>query len=242
MNNIRTVSDTKRAFYSIHTRPINSVYRRVIEELMVEMHLLSVNANFQYDPIYALGVVTAFDRFMEGYLPASDQESMFNALIGALQDDPQRYRAEANRLQEFAQTLSVKEILSWADVAAADSEVHNDLQSYFQKIATHSEYKYSRLLAIGLFTLVEQADPQVLEDKEATQKILAQLALGLNLPEDKLQKDLELYRSNLEKLMQARTVMDELTQAERKRREQRAAKPAVTPTPDSAPEEVSSDS
>ncbi|NEQ21393.1 MAG: photosystem II biogenesis protein Psp29, partial [Microcoleus sp. SIO2G3] len=28
MNNVRTVSDTKRDFYNHHTRPINSIYRR----------------------------------------------------------------------------------------------------------------------------------------------------------------------------------------------------------------------
>ncbi|HAX86545.1 MAG TPA: photosystem II biogenesis protein Psp29, partial [Cyanobacteria bacterium UBA11370] len=66
MNNVRTVSDTKRDFYNCHTRPINSIYRRVVEELMVEMHLLSVNVDFRYDPIYALGVVTSFNRFMQG--------------------------------------------------------------------------------------------------------------------------------------------------------------------------------
>lgn len=208
---------------------------------MVEMHLLSVNVDFQYDPIYALGVVTAFDRFMEGYLPASDRESMFNALIGALQDDPQRYRAEAERLQQLAQTLSVKDIVSWANQAANESG-DNDLQSSFHRIATNPKYKYSRLFAIGLFTLIEQADRGAIEDKEATDQTLAQIASGLNIPQDKLQKDLELYRSNLEKLMQARTVMDEMTQAERKRREQRAAQPAVRPTPESAPEEVSTDS
>ncbi|MFM6586777.1 MAG: photosystem II biogenesis protein Psp29, partial [Microcystis panniformis] len=33
MDKIRTVSDSKRDFYTRHTRPINSVYRRVVEEL-----------------------------------------------------------------------------------------------------------------------------------------------------------------------------------------------------------------
>ncbi|MDY7022896.1 MAG: photosystem II biogenesis protein Psp29, partial [Cyanobacteriota bacterium] len=211
MNNTRTVSDTKRAFYSIHTRPVNSIYRRVVEELMVEMHLLLVNVDFQYDPIYALGVVTAFDRFMQGYLPESDRESIFNALIGALQDDPARYRAEANRLQEFAQTLSVKDLVSWTG-EAKNSPGDNELQHSFHKIATNPKYKYSRLFAIGLFTLVEKADPQIIEDHEKAEETLAHLASGLNLPQDKLQKDLELYRSNLEKLIQARTVMDEIAQ------------------------------
>ena len=73
MNNVRTVSDAKRAFYTLHTRPINSIYRRVVEELMVEMHLLFVNTDFSYDAIYALGVVTAFDRFMQGYRPEHDR-------------------------------------------------------------------------------------------------------------------------------------------------------------------------
>jgi photosystem II biogenesis protein Psp29 len=69
VDKIRTVSDSKRDFYTRHTRPINSVYRCVVEELLVEMHLLSVNVDFHYDPIYALGVVTSFEKFMEGYRP-----------------------------------------------------------------------------------------------------------------------------------------------------------------------------
>ena len=81
MNNVRTVSDTKRAFYGQHTRPINAIYRRVVEELMVEMHLLLVNADFNYDSIYALGVVNTFDRFMKGYEPESDRTSIYTAII-----------------------------------------------------------------------------------------------------------------------------------------------------------------
>ncbi len=239
MNNIRTVSDTKRAFYNTHTRPINSVYRRVVEELMVEMHLLSVNGDFQYDPIYALGVVTAFDRFMQGYSPETDQESIFKALIQALEEDPQRYRAEAKRLEELTQNLSSQELLVWAAEAANNAEAQ-DLQSYFHKIATNPKFKYSRLFAIGLYTLLELTNPSLLEDKEATEQTLGQLASGLNLPQEKLVKDLELYRSNLEKLQQARIVMEEMTQAERKKREQRAAKTTAATNSESS-EEVPSD-
>jgi hypothetical protein len=41
------------------------------------------------------------------------------------------------------------------------------------------------------------------------------------LSEDKLQKDLDLYRSNLEKMTQARIVMEDTLKAERKKREDR---------------------
>ena len=60
VNTVPTLSDTKRRFYKQHTRPISSIYRRFLEEMMVEMHLLWVNKTFVYDGIYALGVVTSF--------------------------------------------------------------------------------------------------------------------------------------------------------------------------------------
>ncbi|MBD2482939.1 MULTISPECIES: photosystem II biogenesis protein Psp29 [Planktothrix] len=221
MNNIRTVSDTKRTFYSLHTRPINSIYRRVVEELMVEMHLLSVNVDFSYDPIYALGVVTAFDRFMQGYQPSSDQDSIFNALIKAEQDDPQKYRGDAQHLTELAKTLSVKDLIVNLK-ASPDQVAETELLGYFRSVATNPKWKYSRLYAIGLFTLLEVADPHGIHDKATGEQILTQLAEALHLPQDKLIKDLDLYRSNLEKVAQARIMIEEMTQAERKKREQRA--------------------
>ncbi|MGB3405427.1 MAG: photosystem II biogenesis protein Psp29 [Microcoleaceae cyanobacterium] len=223
MNKIRTVSDTKRAFYSIHTRPVNSIYRRVVEELMVEMHLLGVNADFQCDPIYILGVVTAFDRFMVGYSPETDKESIFNALIQAQQDDPQGFRAEAQRLEEFAKTISVETLTTWAELAKTQPE-GNELQQLFHAIATRPKFKYSRLFAIGLYRLLESINPEVVENKEDREKALSAIATGLNIPQDKLLKDLDLYRSNLDKMVQTQILMKEITEAERKKRAERASK------------------
>ena len=57
---------------------------------------------------------------------------------------------------------------------------------------------------------------------------MQKLAQSLKLPEDKLLKDLDLYRSNIEKVAQARLMMEEMTQAERKKREQRTAETVAT--------------
>ncbi|WP_152088554.1 photosystem II biogenesis protein Psp29 [Limnospira platensis] len=222
MNNIRTVSDTKRAFYHIHTRPINSIYRRVVEELMVEMHLLSVNVDFKYDPIYALGVVTAFDRFMQGYTPETDKLSIWAALIGAQESDPNQYRADATALEAQAASLAVKDLTDKAKMAQ-ESSGDDPLQSCFHAIANNPKFKYSRLLAIGLYTLLEKSDATAAQDSEGLKTILSDFSEALRLPKDKLVKDLDLYRTNLEKVAQARLMVDEMTQAERKKREQRAA-------------------
>ncbi|WP_071592476.1 MULTISPECIES: photosystem II biogenesis protein Psp29 [Kamptonema] len=228
MNNNSTVSDTKRSFYTIHTRPINSIYRRVVEELMVEMHLLSVNVDFRYNPIYALGVVTAFERFMQGYLPEQDKVSIFNGLCQALGDDPQRYQQDARRLEGLASRVSILDLLSWLE-GSTSFEDTGDLQASITAIATNSKFKYSRLFAIGLFALLEIVDPDLVKDPEARVQAIAKVCAALHLPEEKVTKDLDLYRSNLEKIAQARIVLADVLQADRKKREKRAEKAVVSP-------------
>jgi photosystem II biogenesis protein Psp29 len=220
VNNVRTVSDTKRTFYSLHTRPINTIYRRVVEELMVEMHLLSVNSSFTYNPIYGLGVVTSFERFMQGYQPERDRESIFNALCQAVEQEPQRYREDAHRLQALAQDLPVNDLIAWLS-QNSHLDRDPDLQGQLQAIANNSQFKYSRLFAVGLFTLLEQSEPELVKDEKQRTEALKTIAAGLHLSDEKLTKDLELYSSNLEKMAQALIVMADMVSADRKKREQR---------------------
>ncbi|MEB3358806.1 MAG: photosystem II biogenesis protein Psp29 [Synechococcales bacterium] len=219
MSNVRTVSDTKRAFYTLHTRPINSIYRRVVEELMVEMHLLSVNADYRYDPIYALGVVTTFDRFMQGYRPEADRLSIFSALCRAIESDPQHYRQDAEQLQAEATELSAADLV--AKIESLPHTHDTGIQGHLRAIAENPQFKYSRLFAIGLYTLLESADAEIIKDEKRLDTALQACCQALDLSFDKVKKDLELYRSNLEKIEQARIVLEDMLAAERKKREQR---------------------
>ena len=234
VTNLRTVSDTKRAFYNHHSRPINSLYRRVVEELMVEMHLLSVNADFVYNPLYALGVVTSFDRFMMGYEPEQDKESIFAAICKAVEGDPQTYRQDAEALKAEAANLSLNDfnnLLSNVKTTGGDG-----LQGKLNTVATQASNKYTRLMAVGLYTLFEAVDKSALEDKEKREELLKTAAELVALPSDKVEKDLELYRSNLEKMAQAQEVMKDILAAERKKREQRAQAKAESTATDTKSE------
>jgi len=220
VDKVPTVSDTKRAFYTIHSRPINSIYRRVVEELMVEMHLLSVNADFQYDPIYALGVVSSFDRFMSGYRPEADKASIFQALCQALGKDPQHYRRDAEALESWATRVSPDEILGVLSLAKSSGD-SGEVEATVRAIAENPNFKYSRLFAIGLYSLLELADGDFVKETAKLEEALEPIAKALNLSAEKLKKDLELYRSNLEKMAQAQIVMADILNADRKKREQR---------------------
>lgn len=243
VKDVRTVSDTKRAFYAAHPRPINSIYRRVIEELMVEMHLLSVNTDFQYDPIYALGVVTVFDKFMQGYRPERDIDSIFQALCRSVGGDPAHYRQQAEQLLSDASTMTPDAFTEQlANLSVASGE---GLISQLRAIGDREKFKYSRLFGVGLLTVLEHMNPEIVKSNEVLETYLKPTAEALKLPADKLQKDLEVYRSNLDKFAQAQLVMADIMAAERKRKEQRqkdkeAVATSTDPTPtDSAPESSS---
>ncbi|OKH18357.1 photosystem II biogenesis protein Psp29 [[Limnothrix rosea] IAM M-220] len=222
MSQIRTVSDAKRDFYRQHNRPINSIFRRVVEELLVEMHLVSVNVDFRYDPFFALGVVTSFERFMQGYRPESDKASIFNAMCQAVGDAPETYKNDATALVELAKRCSGQQLI---DCFSRDNppEGAGELWSKVEAIAKNEKFKYSRLFAIGLYTFLGEAEPALIEDADKRDEMLSTLTEAMNLPGEKMKKDLDLYRSNLEKMTQVLAVIEDALVAERKRREKAEA-------------------
>ncbi len=227
MDNIRTVSDTKRKFYGYHTRPINSIYRRFVEELLVEMHLLSVNVDFSYDRVYALGVVTSFQRFMQGYSPEDDKTSIFNALCQAVDSNSEKYHQDAEAILSAAKGLSIADFKDKLTHVTDNQGGEGALWGTFGAIAASPKFKYSRLFAIGLYTLLMEIDADLIKDEEKRNETITQVSSALNFSSEKLQKDLDLYRSNLDKMQQLLTVIEDTLEADRKKRaSQEVEKPA----------------
>ncbi len=220
MNNVRTVSETKRAFYGAHTRPISAIYRRVVEELMVEMHLLLVNVDFSYDSIYALGVVSVFDRFMAGYEPEADREPIYEAIVKAVEGDPAQYRRDAIEILEAAKGVpsvdAFKTLLEDAKTNGGDA-----LKGNLHKVIANPKFKYSRLFATGLYNVIEAIEAEALTDKEKREALLDELAETIGLNSGLLKKDIEIYRGNLEKMAQAQVVMKDMIEAEKKKKAKR---------------------
>ncbi|MEM6612116.1 MAG: photosystem II biogenesis protein Psp29 [Cyanobacteria bacterium P01_C01_bin.72] len=217
---MKTVSDSKRAFHSAYPRPINSIYRRVIEELLVEMHLLSVNSDFKADPIYYLGIVTSFERLMQGYQPEADKEKIFNALCTSTNGDPQTYKSQAAILLSLGKDKSVEQLVEWfANPTAGDDTGY--IVEPIKAITSNDNFKYSRLFAIGIYTLLEECDSKVAQDQEKCNEVVEQIAQNLNITAEKMKKDLDIYRGSLEKMEQLLKVIEDVLEASRKQREKR---------------------
>lgn len=227
MNTVRPVATTKAAFFSTYSRPISSLYRRVVEELLVELHLNVVNSRFTYDPFFALGMTVAFDSFMQGYSPADQTELIFAALCQSLQLNPDVIRGDAAKLREVLSSGDRAELLRVLQLAEGANDV-GGLRTILEKIRDNTDFRYTRTFLLGLYGAYETVAADAKDDT-----VFHELAATLNLPSDAVRKDLDLYRSSLEKLRQAREVMADLAIAAQKQKQTKADadQPASTPEP-----------
>lgn len=210
---VPTVAETKGKFITTYRKPIPSIYSNVIQELLVQQHLMRYNTTYKYDPVFALGFVTVYDQLMDGYPNEADRDAIFKAYIAALNEDPELYRSDAKKLEEWAAAQSGSGI---ADFTGKDGEVEAALKDIAERAAGKEAFHYSRFFAIGLFRLLECAnasDPAVLET----------LAKALNVSKRSVDRDLDVYRNLLSKLAQGKELIKEYVDREKKKAAEREA-------------------
>jgi len=227
-----TVADSKRAFHRAFPHVIGPLYRRMVDELLVELHLLSRQQGFQSDPLFAVGLVQVFDGFAKGYRPASQKEPLFAALCSASGFDAAALRNQHREALAAMGHHSVEAVKQWIEQqgAGAPDPLARTLASI-----QRPDFHYSRLMAVGLMALLEQAQGADAMDPTALRSYAHDLGASIGLLRDRLDKDLKLYASNLEKMAQAVELMEETVAAEKRKRERR-------PTPPTASEEATSGS
>ncbi len=62
--------------------------------------------------VSALGFVSVFDQVLDG-LPAEEQDAIFKAYVGALDEDAAQYRRDAEAWESWAKELSGAGIATW---------------------------------------------------------------------------------------------------------------------------------
>ncbi|XP_020576753.1 protein THYLAKOID FORMATION1, chloroplastic [Phalaenopsis equestris] len=207
-----TVSETKYKFLKSYKRPIPSIYNNVLQELLVQQHLLRYKRTYQYDAVFALGFVTVFEQLMEGYPNSEDRDAIFRAYIEALREDPEQYRKDARKLEEWAQLQNANSLI---DFSSREGDVENILKDIADRAQTKGNFSYSRFFAIGLFRLLELAN--------ATEpSSLEKLCAALKIDKRSVDRDLDVYRNLLSKLVQAKELLKEYVDREKKKREERS--------------------
>ena len=229
-----TVADSKRAFHLAFPYVIAPLYRRVVDELLVELHLLSHQAGFELDPLFSCGLIQVFDGFTKGYRPEQHRDGLLAALCAASGFDAKQLRQQRDGAMAAMGHHSVDEVKQWVvqqgegapqPVAAALAGIRRP------------DFHYSRLMAVGLFSLLEQAQGADGMDPATLRSYAHDLGTAMGLLRERLDKDINLYATNLEKLAQAVELMEETVAADRRKREKAQAEKLAPPS-ENAPTEA----
>jgi photosystem II biogenesis protein Psp29 len=223
-----TVADSKRAFHGAFPHVIGPIYRRMVDELLVELHLLSRQKGFQSDPLFAVGLVQVFDGFARGYRPEGQKIPLFEALCASSGFDGPQLRRQCDKALAAMGRHSQQEVRQWIERQGegAPPPVATALASI-----RRPDFHYSRLMAVGLLTLLEQALADDAMEPQALRGLAHDIGESIGLLRDRLDRDLSLYASNLEKMSIAVELMEETVAAERRRRERQQ----ITGAPEGVP-------
>ena len=175
---------------------IPHVFRKVVDEILVELHLLSHQEDFKTDSIFSIGLTKTFEDFTKGYKPKEHLEDLFIALCNCTNINALLIKKESEKALTSSRKITITEIKDLAnkkidklDIFAGENKVYN------------------RLSIIGIYTLVKN----ILDDNEnkkdnieiETKDITIKIGRRLNYPEERVEKDISQYLVNNEKIKQA---------------------------------------
>jgi len=183
-----TISDSKSDFHKEFPFVIPPIYRKLADELLVELHLLSHQKNFKNNQIFSLGLKELFIKFTKGYKPADHIGELFNAICNCNGFNPVEINTMSEQLNKKANLLTKENL--------------NEFISQIKSNSKESNY-YSRINAIGIYKLVldlpYNKDSNDKEIKEEINKISELLGYQFS----RVDKDISMYKSNIDKMKQA---------------------------------------
>ncbi len=195
-----TVSDSKKLFHEQFPYVIPGLYKRIIDEMLVELNLLNHQNEFIQDDLFCVGLTETFKELTKGYKPNAHLELLFESLCNSSNFEPSKIKAISKKTLEKYKEKSLKEI------------------STLLEEKTNSNQYSSRILNIGIYLIITSAtDFNEIKDSEKNKTVL-DLIKKLNLSVNKAEKDIGIYKSSIKKMQQAKELIEE-TKIQNKKKE-----------------------
>ena len=183
-----TISDSKSDFHKEFPYVIPPIYRKLADELLVELHLLSHQKNFNKDSIFATGLREIFTKFTSGYKPSEHITKLFDAICNCNGFNPTEINSSSEQLLNKAKSFT-----------------KDDLKTFVAQLKSNNKDNnyYSRINAIGIYKLVSEIS-SFKEGKEVDiNEEINNIAEILGYQASRVDKDISMYKSNIEKMKQA---------------------------------------
>ena len=194
-----TVSDSKKLFHEKFPYVIPGLYKRIVDEMLVELNLLNHQNDFKQDYLFCVGLTETFKELMKGYKPEKHLDLLFESLCSST-------NFEAKEINEISQK-SQKEF--------KDKTSKDILKLLIEK--SNSNLYPSRILNLGIYILISKAQDLKEKDESDTNKIISDIFEKLNLSANKAEKDIGIYKSSISKMEQAKELIEELRTKDKKK-------------------------
>ncbi len=194
-----TVSDSKKLFHEKFPYVIPGLYKRIVDEMLVELNLLNHQNDFTQDYLFCFGLTETFRELMKGYKPEKHLDLLFESLCSST-------NFEAKEINEISEK-SQKEF--------NDKTTKDILKLLIEK--SNSKLYPSRILNLGIYILISNAQELKEKDESKTNKMISDIFEKLNLSSNKAEKDIGIYKSTISKMKQAKELIEELRIKDKKK-------------------------
>ena len=187
-----TVSDSKKLFHEQFPYVIPGLYKRIVDEMLVELNLLNHQNEFTQDYLFCVGITETFKELMQGYKPEKHLDLLFESLCISTNFEAKEVREISKTSQMELKDKSPKEILEFL-------KEKNDFKLY-----------PSRILNLGVYILISNSQDFIEKNESEMKNLILNIFENLNLSTDKAEKDIGIYKSSIKKLEQAKELIEEL--------------------------------
>ena len=194
-----TVSDSKKLFHEQFPYVIPGLYKRIVDEMLVELNLLNHQSEFTQDYLFCVGLTETFKELTKGYKPENHLELLFESLCSST-------NFKAKEIKEISQkSLSEFNVKSSKDILKLLKEKSN------------STVYPSRILNLGIYILISNSKDFKEKNESEINKIVSDIFENLNLSPNKAEKDIGIYKSSITKMEQAKELIQELRIKDKKK-------------------------
>ena len=143
-----TVSDSKKLFHEQFPYVIPGLYKKFVDEMLVELNLLNHQNEFTQEYLFCIGLTETFKELTKGYKPEKHLDELFESLCSST-------NFEAKEIKETSQQ-SQKEF---------SNKPSKDILKLLKEKGTSKLYP-SRILNLGMYKIISNS-PDLIEGNES---------------------------------------------------------------------------
>ena len=194
-----TVSDSKKLFHEQFSYVIPGLYKRIVDEMLVELNLLNHQNEFSQDYLFCVGLTETFKELTKGYKPEKHLDLLFESLCSSS-------NFSAKEIKEISQK-SQKEF---------SNKSSKDISKLLQEKSNSKLYP-SRILNLGVYILISNSQDFKEKNESEMNKVISDIFEKLSLSSNKAEKDIGIYKSSISKMEQAKELIEELKIKDKKK-------------------------